>query len=198
MLGLTFTGSESRKGLTLKKVLTMKRYIITGLLLLSLVFVPALFAGWFGGSDSSNSASSSNQAPTFTLPDMNGKLVGLEDYRGKYVFLNFWATWCPPCRTEMPSMERLYEFLPADDFVMLAVNVEPNGKESVGKFLKDHPHSFPILLDTNGMVQRQYGVFQFPETFVIDRNGQIVDRVVGARDWSSIEAIQYFSKLIKK
>lgn len=175
----------------------MKRYTIIGLLLVSIVFVPAIFAGWFGGS-SDDSAKSANQAPSFTLPDMKGKLIGLEDFRGKYVFLNFWATWCPPCRAEMPSMERLYEFLPATDFVMLAVNVEPNGKEAVGKFLQETPHSFPVLLDTNGTVQRQYGVFQFPETFVIDRKGEIVDRLIGARDWSSIESLKYFSELIKK
>lgn len=173
----------------------MKRYTIVGALLISLIVAPALLAGWFGGNESNDST---DMAPVFTLPDMSGKLVSLEDFRGKYVFLNFWATWCPPCRAEMPSMERLHEFMPEKDFVMLAVNVEPNGKETVGKFLKQFPHSFPVLLDVNGMVQRQYGVFQFPETFVIDRKGEVVDHIVGARDWSSMESLKYFSQLVKK
>lgn len=136
------------------------------------------------------------KAPDFTLKDSAGQTVTLSQFRGKVVFLNFWATWCPPCRSEMPSMERLNEVFASKDFVMLTVNIEEDGMAVVGPFLQQFPHRFSVLLDTEAEVQSLYGVNRFPETFVIDKQGKIVDRIIGARDWSSLEMLNYFSRLI--
>ena len=126
-----------------------------------------------------------NVAPDFTLTDMQGQQVSLSQFRGKVVILNFWATWCPPCREEMPSMERLYREFESKGLVMLAVNVDKNGKQAVAKFLQKTPHSFPILLDSDNIAQNAYGVFRFPESFIIDRNGIVVEKIIGGRDWMS-------------
>ena len=131
-------------------------------------------------------------AADFTLRDLDGKLHKLSDYRGKVVFLNFWATWCPPCRAEIPSMERLNEVLSSKDFVMIAVNVDENIKD-LEAFVKETPHNFIVLSDADAKIQNLYQVFKFPETFVIDRQGRIVEHIVGARDWSSTAALKFFN-----
>lgn len=123
------------------------------------------------------------QAPDFTLTDMQGEEVSLAQFRGQVVILNFWATWCPPCREEMPSMEKLYQKTRDQGLVLLAVNVEENGRQAVRQFLEKTPYSFPILLDDERTVQQAYGVFRFPESFIIDRNGVVVEKIIGARDW---------------
>ncbi len=137
-----------------------------------------------------------NVAPDFTLTDMNGQQVSLSQFRGKVVILNFWATWCPPCREEMPSMEQLYRDYKDKGLVMLAVNVEENGKKAVEKFLKKNPHSFPILLDTENVAQNTYGVFRFPESFIIDQNGFVVEKIIGGRDWTSGQTFKIIKFLL--
>ena len=122
-------------------------------------------------------------APDFSAVNMNGDKVTLSQYRGKVVVLNFWATWCPPCREEMPSMEALHEAFVDEGLVMLAVNVEENGQDVVAEFLQKTPYSFPILLDEDAGIQNTYKVFRFPETFIIDKNGIIVEKIIGGRDW---------------
>ncbi len=124
-----------------------------------------------------------NPAPDIATVDMQGNKVTLSQYRGKVVILNFWATWCPPCREEMPSMEALHKALSDKGLVMLAVNVEENGKDAVGEFLKKTPYSFPILLDEDAAIQNTYKVFRFPESFIIDKNGVVVEKIIGGRDW---------------
>ena len=136
-------------------------------------------------------------APDFQLEDTEGNKVSLADLRGKVVLVNFWATWCPPCRAEMPSMEKLNEAMAADDFVMLAINVEENGRTVVPAFLKKTPHAFSILYDDQGIVQERYGVYKFPESFVIRKDGVIDDKVIGAIDWAHPETIAYFKELAK-
>ncbi|SHI53034.1 Peroxiredoxin [Malonomonas rubra DSM 5091] len=135
-------------------------------------------------------------APNFTLLDMQGNNVSLADLKGKVVILNFWATWCPPCREEMPSMEMLHRKFKDQGLVMLAVNVEKDGKSLVDAFLKRTPYSFPILLDVDAEVQNMYKVFRFPETYIIDRNGNIVEKVIGAIDWTSPKAVQLINFLL--
>lgn len=135
------------------------------------------------------------QAPDFTLPLVDGGTVKLSDLRGKAVMVNFWATWCPPCRAEMPSMERLYAQTKDDGFVILAINVEADGLQVLPDFLKDHPHTFPVAVDTEGEVQTTYGVFRFPESFLVDPKGVIVEHVVGGRDWSDHRMIEKIKAL---
>ncbi|MHC4883428.1 MAG: TlpA disulfide reductase family protein, partial [Planctomycetota bacterium] len=116
---------------------------------------------------------------------------------GKVVLVNFWATWCPPCIEEMPSMERLNEVLAGDDFVMLAVNTEANGRSVVPEFLEKTAYTFPILYDDKGDVQKRYGVFKFPESFIVNKDGTVAEKIIGPLDWSSLKTITYFKGLIK-
>jgi len=125
------------------------------------------------------------QAPDFTLTDLQGQKVKLSQFRGQVVLVNFWATWCPPCREEMPSMEGLHRKFKDQGLVLLALNADEDGAPAVKNFLKGKNYTFPILLDTAADVQNLYQVFRFPETFIIDRNGNIVDHVIGARNWMS-------------
>jgi peroxiredoxin len=136
-------------------------------------------------------------APDFELEDTKGNKVVLSDLRGKVVMVNFWATWCPPCKLEMPSMEKLNQLMAGEDFVMLAINTEQNGRSVVPAFLKKNPHDFTVLYDDDGAVQRQYGVFKFPETFIVRKDGTIDQKVVGAINWTSPETIAYFKGLVK-
>jgi peroxiredoxin len=156
---------------------------------------------WLAGCERSQppveKAKTGMEAPDFTLKDMQGNAVTLSQYRGKVVFLNFWASWCPPCRLEMPSMERLYGVYGASDFVMLAVNVEQNVGD-VRAYLEQNPHSFPVLLDAEAKAQGLYGVYRFPETFLIDKNGRIVEHYLGARDWSSVEFLGKIKSMMKE
>jgi thiol-disulfide isomerase/thioredoxin len=137
------------------------------------------------------------QAPNFTLKDLQGNPVTLSKLRGKVVFLNFWATWCPPCRAELPSMERLNEVYGSRDFVMLAVNVEEDAGP-VREFLAKNRHSFRVLLDPGADAQADYGVYRFPETFLIDKKGKVVERYVGARDWSAVDFLKKVDALTKE
>jgi len=137
-------------------------------------------------------------APNFTFPGLDGKMVSLTDYRGKVVFLNIWATWCPPCRKEMPSMEKLYQQLKGEDFEILAVSVDTAGATAVGPFMKELNLSFPALLDTRGTVQNLYGTTGLPESFIIGRNGIIEKIVIGPTEWSTPEMVRFFRDLLRK
>jgi peroxiredoxin len=136
-------------------------------------------------------------APDFKLPTVGGGEVKLSELRGKVVLVNFWATWCPPCKAEMPSMERLYAQMKDRGFELLAVNAEVDGLEILPEFLQQHPHTFPIPVDTEGDVQTGYGVFRFPESFIIDRDGKIIEHIIGARDWVDQATIEHFRDLTK-
>ena len=146
---------------------------------------------------SGGSVKAGQVAPDVTLQTLDGATVSLSQYRGKVVILNFWATWCPPCRAEMPSMEKLYRMFPNGELVMLAVNVEEDGAKILPGFLQANPHSFPILLDSGAKAQRAYGVFRFPESFIIGPDGQVVDKVVGAIDWVDPQVIDFIQSLMK-
>lgn len=123
-------------------------------------------------------------APAFTLKDIDGKTRSLSEFKGKVVMLNFWATWCPPCRREIPSMEAVYQQLKSRDFVVLAVN-EWEPEDMVFAFLGQLAvmPSFPILFDTAGKAAEQYKVKGLPTTVIIDRQGRVVYRAVGGRDF---------------
>ncbi|MEJ2201464.1 MAG: TlpA disulfide reductase family protein [Desulfuromonadaceae bacterium] len=136
-------------------------------------------------------------APDVALQTLDGKQVRLSDYRDKVVMLNFWATWCPPCRAEMPSMARLHTAMAGEDFVLLALNAEENGEEDVANFLKKHPQGFPIVFDMEGRAQAAFGVYRFPETFIINKDGTILNRVIGGREWDNRNIIEYLKFLAR-
>jgi len=123
-------------------------------------------------------------APEFVLPDLQGQVVRLSQLKGKIVMLNVWTTWCPPCRKEMPTMETLYQRLKSSDFVMLAASQDVDGKSTVLPYLQEGGFTFPVVLDVNGEVGKKYGVTGYPETFIIDRQGNIVYHHIGYNDWS--------------
>lgn len=142
-------------------------------------------------------AQANQKAPDFTLEDMQGNKVSLSDFEGKVVIINFWATWCPPCIEEMPSMEKLQERFKGEDFVLLAVNVEENSRKIVERFLKKNPFSFPVLLDEDAVVQQIYGAYRFPETVIVGRNGDVVARIVGGRNWMDPEILRVLDFMVK-
>jgi len=135
-------------------------------------------------------------APDFTLKDLAGNSVSLRDFRGNTVFLNFWATWCQPCRWEMPSMENLYRQLRGKGLVMLAVDLKEDRNQVAG-FMNQLQLSFPALLDRDGTVSSQYRVFGLPVTFVIDPRGRITAKHAGAKDWANRDVVQFFNSLLK-
>lgn len=137
-------------------------------------------------------------APSFRLTDLSGRPYHLGELRGKIVFLNVWATWCPPCRQEMPSMETLYRRFAGEDFVMLAVSEDAQGAQAVAPFVRQLSLTFPVLLDPDGIIPRKYGVTGYPETFVIDRTGRVIKHVIGPEDWSSEQVYTYFRRLIEQ
>jgi len=126
-----------------------------------------------------------DKAANFKLANLDGGTVSLADLKGKVVFLNVWATWCGPCREEMPSMETLYEqFKNRKDFVMLAVSQDERGKDAVLPYVQKHGYHFTVLLDPENKVGETYDVSGVPETFIINREGRIVAHHMGAFDWS--------------
>lgn len=139
---------------------------------------------------------SAHEAPDFALRDLAGREYRLADLRGKIVFLNVWATWCPPCREEMPSMEQLHRRLAGSDFVMLAVSEDAGGKKVVEPFVRELGVTFPVLLDPEGVVPRRYGVTGYPETFIIDREGRIIQHLRGPENWASDRVLDYFTRLL--
>ena len=128
------------------------------------------------------------QAPDFQLEDMDGEKYSLQSYRGKVVILNFWATWCPPCRREIPSMEALYQAFRDEAFAILAIN-EWETEDHVFAFMGQLPvePSFPILLDLDSEVATSFGVKGLPTTLLLDPQGRIVYRAVGGRDFDHPE-----------
>lgn len=137
-------------------------------------------------------------APNFRLWDLAGDVVDLSSYRGSVVLLNFWATWCGPCRVEMPSMEVLYRYVNRKDFEILAVSTDAQGVAVTRPFRDSIGLSFPILHDSDYRVGVLYGARTLPMTFLIDRDGIIRYRIFGARDWQSPEAKALIQALLAK
>jgi peroxiredoxin len=126
-----------------------------------------------------------DKAANFKLEALDGSTVSLDQLKGKVVFLNIWATWCGPCREEMPSMETLYDELRTNrDFVMLAVSQDTKGRIVVAPYVEKNGYHFKVLLDPENKVGEAYEVSGVPETFIIDRGGRIVAHHMGAFDWS--------------
>ena len=139
-------------------------------------------------------------AVDFELEDQYGNIHRLEDYRGKTIFLNFWATWCPPCKGEMPDIQKLYEKYGnnGEDLVVLGVaNPKTDGypynqdgtQEEVEKFLTDNGYTFPVVMDTTGEIFNQYGIRSFPTTFMIDKDGNVFGYVSGALSADMMESV---------
>jgi peroxiredoxin len=130
-----------------------------------------------------------------SLLDIQGKKVTLSDFKGKIVFLNFWTTWCPECRIEMPLMEKLHKRLKDKDFAMVAVNLKEPAIR-VKNFFSEHQLTFTALLDSKGKIGARFGVRAVPTTFILDKEGGIIGKVFGSRKWNSQKSIALFEHLI--
>lgn len=137
-------------------------------------------------------------APDFAFPTAEGKVMALADLRGKVVFLNVWATWCPPCRQEIPSMERLYRRLRGEGLEILAVSIDAGGAADVVPFVREQGMTFPVLLDPQGKIRGLYGLTGVPESFLIDKKGVVRKVAIGPLDWSAPEVLGYFQELLKE
>ncbi len=135
-------------------------------------------------------------AADFQLPDLSGHLQRLQDQRGRVVFLNFWATWCAPCRFEMPEMEALFQALRKRPFTVWAVAMQEN-REQVMPFFKELGLHFPALLDVKGDVSALYGIRGLPTTLLIDCSGHMVGKVIGPRPWNNKAVHQLMTALLQ-
>lgn len=133
------------------------------------------------------------KASDFTLIDQYGRTHKLSDYKGKIVFINFWATWCPPCRGELPHIEDIFKEYSRDNVVILGVTAPDIGNEGsegdITNFLKEYGYTFPVVFDRDGDVMDHYNIMAFPTTFVIDKEGYIYTKVVGAMDKEKMESL---------
>jgi peroxiredoxin len=135
-------------------------------------------------------------APDFELRGIDDEIYRLRDYRGRVVVINFWATWCPPCRKEMPSMQRAWERWREHGIELLAVNVG-EGEDEVFAFAAEYELEFPVLLDPSGRLVRRWGAVGLPSTFVVDPEGRVVYRATGEREWDSEEIFDLLRALAR-
>jgi cytochrome c biogenesis protein CcmG/thiol:disulfide interchange protein DsbE len=155
--------------------------------------------------DRLNPVAPGTRAPGFQVADLAGDPVSLDDYRGKVVLVNIWATNCPPCRQEMPSMQRLYESVQSDDFEILAISVDGEMGQSgpggflggdVQAFVDELALTFSILRDPSGEIQRTYQTTGLPESFLVGRDGIIYKKVTGATEWDAEEHQEQIHRLL--
>lgn len=176
-----------------------------------MVAVLSAAALWFvlGSQEASGPVERGSQAPDFSLPrfvDASAAAsappgsrapepLALASLAGRVVLVNFWATWCEPCEQEMPAMQRLYARLPREDFELLAISIdEEPGK--IGDFVARYALTFPILLDSGKQVASAYQTMGVPESLLVDREGRIVERYVGPREWDAPEYVERIESLI--
>ena len=169
----------------------MKRALLVILIVVVLLMFGAAY------NQSAGSQAGYRRAPDFSLTDLNGKTVKLADYEGKVLFLNFWATWCPPCRAEIPDFVEVYSQMKAKGLEIIGLSLDTKGKEAVAAFVEKYKINYPIILETRQNTEQiisDYDPGQFiPTTFVIDKQGRIRDKIV--RQMDKEELLRYFNKL---
>lgn len=154
-----------------------------------------------GGKSAATPASSAAEgflAPDFAVKDLAGQEQKLSGLKGKVVLVNFWATWCPPCREEIPSLMKLNKSMAGKNFQMLAISIDDGGKDMVERYFRVSGNSLPAYLDTSGVAAKIYGTTGVPETFIVDKSGVIQKKIVGGLDWGSPDVIAYLDELLKK
>jgi len=154
--------------------------------LLALMAVPPSFAGENAPVD----------APRFSVPSLDGHELTLKEYGGKYLLVNFWATWCGPCKMEMPSLESLYQKFQNRNFGVIAVSNDIFGAQVVKPYIEAQNLTFPVGLDPKLKVSNEFGVISLPTTFLIDPQGKIIGVLNGAEDWSDPKTLLYFDQLL--
>jgi peroxiredoxin len=153
---------------------------------------------WLTACVPSSAVDVGQKAPAFQLRNLKGKETALASLHGKVVLINFWATWCGPCRAEMPSMEAIYRHYDRADFEILAISIDTVPEESVRSYVDEFGFRFPILLDQRLSVYELYQARVVPASFLIDREGVIRERILGAQDWNDPEVRRFIDKLTSK
>ena len=137
-------------------------------------------------------------APEFSLYDPSGKTYTLSELRGSVVFINFWATWCPPCIEEMPSIQNLYNgFKDKKEFRMVTILYKDDYNKAMA-YMKQNNYTLPVLIDREGKSAKAYGVTGVPETYIVDKQGVLREKVIGPADWNSTQADSLISNLLKQ
>ena len=184
----------------------MKRSFVRSPYLWAILAVAAVVVVAWVGRESYRPVLAGTEAPEFSFPSLDRGQVSLSDFRGeKVVLVNVWATWCPPCVVEMPSMQRLYDSLDGEDFEILAVSIDaPVGEvDAFGReggdlrdFTEEHELTFPILHDPSGSIQRLYQTTGVPESFVIGKDGIIYKKVAGPTEWDATQNEELIRRLL--
>jgi len=136
--------------------------------------------------------------PSINLEDLKGQKVDLKGFKGKVIFLNFWATWCGPCKEEMPTMEALYQRFKDRNFIFLTISVDYEGSKPVREFIEKNRYTFPVLVDQKSETLDIFEVTGIPTTFVIDKQGKLLGKAIGPRNWISSEIVSYLTQLISQ
>jgi thiol-disulfide isomerase/thioredoxin len=143
-------------------------------------------------------AAEKSPAPEVSVISLaNGSTLKLSELKGKVVLLNFWATWCPPCREEIPSMMKLNTLMAGKPFQMVAISVDEGGKPAIESYFKESGFSLPTYLDESGASAKSYGVTGVPESFLIDKQGVVVKKIIGGFAWDSPETVSFIEALMK-
>jgi peroxiredoxin len=162
--------------------------ILIGVLLIALVVVVS-------GTLNEKVVVAGDTAPGFTLKTDSGMEISRAKFGGKVLVLNFWATWCPPCVEEIPSLNEMQKQLGGSGVVVLAVSVDKN-EQAYRQFLQRAGVSFQTVRDPAANVSADYGTFKYPETYVIDRGGKVVQKIIGPTDWTDPKMISYIRSLL--
>lgn len=136
-------------------------------------------------------------APQFSLSSLDSHELTLDDFAGKYLLVNFWATWCGPCKVEMPSLELLYQKFRKRNFAMIAISNDIFGAQVVEPYIQAQKFTFPVGLDPKLKVSNQFGVTSLPTTFLVDPQGKIIGVLNGAENWADPKTLLYFDQLLK-
>lgn len=183
----------------------MKFLLYTALLISILIIIPLWYFSennaegdyWADAGIVKLSGGKSVPAVDFTLETLDGKKISLKDFKGKVVFLNFWATWCPPCRAEMPSLEVINKMFKDKGLVILAIDYGEDAAK-VEKFINKYAYTFSVVLDKKFLVSSIYKPRGLPTTYFIDRKGMLVGRLDGPTVWDSKESIKVINEMLKQ
>lgn len=137
-------------------------------------------------------------APPFSSQDLDGRWISLSDLKGKVILLNFWASWCSPCRREIPSLERLFQLRKDKDFEILAVSLDRTSASGVASFVAGNKMSFRVLIDPQGDAGKKYWVRAIPSSFLLDKKGVIRWRVSGGKEWDSANVLSKIDQLLSE
>jgi len=137
-------------------------------------------------------------APNFNSTLLNGNKISLSDYKGKLVLLNFWSINCAPCREEMPALQTLWDKFKVQGLVILAISVDRSSPKIVEQYIQNAELTFPVVLDSNSKIRKQYEVSALPMTYIIGRDGKFIAKAIGLRRWSSTASYLFFKKLLQE